>query len=575
MKTYVDKDKLQEFATKLHNKQKTIFAPIEAVGSPLVASTVAGMTDENKVYVYTGSETGYTSGNWYYYNGSAWISGGVYNSAGFVLDDTLTNAAKPAQAKAVGDAIEELDEYINGMIDDTMYYSKSQNLFDGVIYEGYITKDGTLVTTKYKHTNKIDVHSLIGETIKVYNDGSQSYIRFVCIYDKNNNAISSLGTNDNALTFTIPEGAYYAVLSFASASVNTNYVLITTGNGTVYLPYKSKWTVKGYDSVQGAIDINEPIALRAATLANGERLTANAANGVKRLGTYYFYCKLGTLTDDAYIIVGKDSSKGYAVGISASKWAWFVNDVYQGGGNHGLTIKDYLMIVVDKVPGTGAVLTIYTNGGTYTRTNTSWMDNHGTPYVFNNSGVDITDVKMTWTSSAFRNRNWLFGDSYVSNAATRWPKYVYDLGFGDNLLINGYPGEQSAAGYKDFLACLDYGIPSVAAWCLGMNDADNGSINSSWMNHVQAFLEVCEMYDITPILATIPCCPIANHSYKNAWIRSSGYRYIDFANAVNVTLDSTTWFDGMLADDNIHPTEQGAIALASQVLADYPELMIK
>ena len=60
------------------------------VGTPLVASTAAGMTDTDRIYVYVGSETGYTSGNWYYYDGSAWTSGGVYNSTAFETDDTLT-----------------------------------------------------------------------------------------------------------------------------------------------------------------------------------------------------------------------------------------------------------------------------------------------------------------------------------------------------------------------------------------------------------------------------------------------------------------------------------------------------
>lgn len=50
------------------------------VGSPLVATTAADMIERNKIYVYTGSESGYTYGNWYYWNGSAWTSGGVYNS---------------------------------------------------------------------------------------------------------------------------------------------------------------------------------------------------------------------------------------------------------------------------------------------------------------------------------------------------------------------------------------------------------------------------------------------------------------------------------------------------------------
>lgn len=50
------------------------------IGSPLTASSAAAMTDTGKIYVYVGNESGYSNGNWYYHNGSAWTSGGVYNS---------------------------------------------------------------------------------------------------------------------------------------------------------------------------------------------------------------------------------------------------------------------------------------------------------------------------------------------------------------------------------------------------------------------------------------------------------------------------------------------------------------
>lgn len=80
-------------------------ALMSMVGSPLVANTAADMTDHNKIYVYTGSETGYTAGNWYYWNGSAWASGGVYNSVAVQTDTTLTVSGKAADAKATGDAI--------------------------------------------------------------------------------------------------------------------------------------------------------------------------------------------------------------------------------------------------------------------------------------------------------------------------------------------------------------------------------------------------------------------------------------------------------------------------------------
>ena len=74
-----------------------------ANGYPTPVATVAEMTDESAVYLYTGSESGYTAGNWYYYNGTAWTSGGTYGGA--VTDTTLSISGAAADAKAVGDAL--------------------------------------------------------------------------------------------------------------------------------------------------------------------------------------------------------------------------------------------------------------------------------------------------------------------------------------------------------------------------------------------------------------------------------------------------------------------------------------
>lgn len=117
MNHYVDKDALQEFTTKLHNKQKTIFASKTDVGSPLVAATADAMTDTDKIYVYVGSETGYAYGDWYYYNGEEWTDGGVYNAVAIVTDTTLTESGVSADAKTVGDAITNAKKLVND--DDT------------------------------------------------------------------------------------------------------------------------------------------------------------------------------------------------------------------------------------------------------------------------------------------------------------------------------------------------------------------------------------------------------------------------------------------------------------------------
>ena len=87
-------------------------------------------------------------------------------------------------------------------------------------------------------------------------------------------------------------------------------------------------------------------------------------------------------------------------------------------------------------------------------------------------------------------------------------------------------------------------------------------------------LSICEENGITPIFATIPNVPSVLNTGKNAWIKASDYRYIDFAAAVGAESAASTWFSGMLSSDNIHPTESGAKALFARALVDFPEIML-
>ena len=87
----------------------------EAYGSPLTAATAAAMTDQSRVYVYTGSESGMTAGHWYYYDGSSWADGGVYNAVAVDTDTTLTIAGKAADDKKVGDELADVKEELNAI----------------------------------------------------------------------------------------------------------------------------------------------------------------------------------------------------------------------------------------------------------------------------------------------------------------------------------------------------------------------------------------------------------------------------------------------------------------------------
>ena len=84
------------------------------VGSPTVVTEAAQMTDSSKIYVYGGSETGYTNGHWYYYNGSAWADGGAFNEPEIETDKTLSVSDKAADGKYTGSTIRLLTETIPG-----------------------------------------------------------------------------------------------------------------------------------------------------------------------------------------------------------------------------------------------------------------------------------------------------------------------------------------------------------------------------------------------------------------------------------------------------------------------------
>lgn len=68
-----------------------------ASGAPIVVASTSAMTDTEQIYVLS------TDGNWYYHNGSAWVAGGTYGAV--ATDATLTQSGIPADAEAVGDAI--------------------------------------------------------------------------------------------------------------------------------------------------------------------------------------------------------------------------------------------------------------------------------------------------------------------------------------------------------------------------------------------------------------------------------------------------------------------------------------
>ncbi len=78
-------EEIAGFKTVVNEQVSTINAKVdEAVsGSPLVASSTSEMTDTSRIYVNT------TDGHWYWYDGTEWQDGGIYQSTG-IANNTIT-----------------------------------------------------------------------------------------------------------------------------------------------------------------------------------------------------------------------------------------------------------------------------------------------------------------------------------------------------------------------------------------------------------------------------------------------------------------------------------------------------
>ena len=207
----------------------------------------------------------------------------------------------------------------------------------------------------------------------------------------------------------------------------------------------------------------------------------------------------------------------------------------------------------------------------------------GTPYIKNNgdSGLNVT---IKFFPRDITKKIWIFGDSYVSFLSpARWPYYLVSKGYW-NFMCNSLPGARADRMIEELRNLLATGAkPTYLLWCLGMNGGgdtySNGEfvINQMQKGSVDTIISICKENNIIPILQTIPTVsnngsPIY-HKALTTYIKSLGYRYVDIDNAVG-SQDDGTWTAGLLDDDGVHPSIQGAKVICARFLSDFPELSI-
>lgn len=148
-----------------------------ASGSPLVASSVSGMTNTNRVYVNT------SNGHWYTYNGSTWVDGGIYQSAG--IENGSITPIKTNFMEEINKI--PLKEWTNNKILD--YSTGVESNFTNASYSK------KYIEIPYGKTKIVTLtHNTTNNRVALYfYDEEKTFL--TCISNLNNNTVTSIPSN--------------------------------------------------------------------------------------------------------------------------------------------------------------------------------------------------------------------------------------------------------------------------------------------------------------------------------------------------------------------------------------------
>ena len=420
---------------------------------------------------------------------------------------------------------------------------------------GYMSTTGATVTNNaYGYTNRISVSE--GDVLRMIarKNGGSSILRFVTAF-ANGSAVSASGAT-NVQSYTVPNGINEVVLTGYTGTdgdaATIPYVFKFTKGNVTEINDGNGFVIKS-DTLDDADSIFLPLnnISKNTVLSFDAKVTSFSALEFGRTG----YENVIRVTNSDVIILDEN---GNTVSTTA----------------HGLTIANTISVRLQRTVLDNIDIIVSSNGVIASTITKGWTNpSNGKPYVLSD-GSTLTDCALSYAPMDINKKTWVFGDSYCSITFNRWMGQLSIAGFLNNILLNAYAGESAAQNIPALMNLIDKGNAQCIVWANGMNDGSDTDalVSTMWINAVNVFITACQSRGIIPILATIPTVPSINNEKKNAWVRASGYRYIDFAKAVGANANGE-WYSGMLSNDAVHPTEQGAIALFNRAMADCPELM--
>ena len=416
-----------------------------------------------------------------------------------------------------------------------------------------------------------------GDVVELFADGEIHKISRILPYK--DGVTVAKEERQGTMSFTVPDGMTHVAVSFKNSNMKFE-VSITSKDGIANVKIKRNVT----EDLVTELATGKPITYIPDMAGKVDSLKDDYikldSNHIMNDKVLTFTFNVDELKDGELIGMGHGETSYGGSGIEITKDK-FTSYNYAAGRRtplvneeHGIEISGEVTVRI-KTDLRTAVVTIETANERYVSTNFQWFGRNGEIFA-KSVGAELKNAKLEWYCAAYRSDIWFFGDSFFDTTTTyRWPYYMVEDGYTD-VFFNAFPGRTTEQALEDFKKAIEFAIPKYVVWCMGMNNKDSeNAISSSYKKATDEMLAICEEYEITPILSTTPNVPAVINVHKNEWVKSSGYRYVDFAVAVDGEEKGSSWAEGMLGKDNVHPAPLGAEALYKQLKKDLADILVK
>lgn len=322
-----------------------------AGGQPTVATSASAMSDHNTIYLYTGSESGYTNGHIYYWNGSAWTDGGAYgggSSSGTGLTDDIKQALLTC-FEHVAWTDEHGQDYVDALeaalyppatlVSISAVYTQSGTVYDTDTLDSL--RDDLVVTAHYDDSSSevVTTYTLSGtlaegtSTITVTYGGKTTSFNVTvterltsisAVYTQSGAVYDDATLNDLKTDLVVT--AHYADSTTETVTDYTLSGTLTVGTSTITVSYGGKTTTFTVTVSKGIDYTDNPLA--DVTWYDG--YTYNSSGTMVTAANEHCTSKFDAQTC-IYALANSDTSANSYVTI----FAWDENDVYLGGpGNN-------------------------------------------------------------------------------------------------------------------------------------------------------------------------------------------------------------------------------------------------